>query len=62
MTQTVQGKELQVARRRQGRYPKGFRRMAVEQLKRCENIAALSKELGVHRRPSYKSRDQLDPC
>jgi transposase-like protein len=50
-----------VARRRKGRYPNEFRRMAVERLKRCENIVALSEELGVHRRLLYKWRDQLDP-
>ena len=50
-----------MARRRKGRYPNEFRRMAVEQLKRYENIVALSEELGVHRRLLYKWRDQLDP-
>ena len=35
--------------------------MAVERLKGCGNILALSKELGVHRRLLYKWRDQLDP-
>jgi transposase-like protein len=35
--------------------------VAVERLKRCENIVALSEELGVHRRLLYKWRDQLDP-
>ena len=50
-----------MARRRKGRYPNEFRRMAVERLKRCENIVALSEELGVHRRLLYKWRDQLDP-
>ena len=44
-----------------GRYPNEFRRMAVERLKRCDNIVALSQELGVHRRLLYKWRDQLDP-
>jgi transposase-like protein len=57
----VQGKELQVAKKRMGRYPKEFRRMAVEKLKGCDNIVALSQELGVHRRLLYKWRDQLDP-
>ena len=57
----MQGKELQVAKRRVGRYANEFRRMAVERLKRCENIVALSEELGVHRRLLYKWRDQLDP-
>jgi transposase-like protein len=50
-----------VARRRKGRYPNEFRRMAVERLKRYENIVGLSEELGVHRRLLYKWRDQLDP-
>ena len=50
-----------MARKRKGRYPNEFRRMAVERLKRCENIVALSEELGVHRRLLYKWRDQLDP-
>jgi len=58
----VQGKELQVAKKRVGRYPKEFRRMAVERLKKCDNIVALSRELGVHRRLLYKWRDQLDPA
>jgi transposase-like protein len=35
--------------------------MAVERLKSCDNIVALSHELGVHRRLLYKWRDQLDP-
>ena len=35
--------------------------MAVEQLKTCDNIVALSKELGVHRRLLYKWRDQCAP-
>jgi transposase len=59
----VQGKELQVAKRRKtrvGRYPKEFRRLAVERLKSCDNIVALSRELGVHRRLLYKWRDELE--
>jgi transposase len=35
--------------------------MAVERLKSCDNIVALSKELGVHRRLLYKWRDQFAP-
>jgi len=58
----MQGKELQVAKKRAvGRYPKAFRKMAVERLNSCENIVALSKELGVHRRLLYKWRDELEP-
>jgi len=44
-----------------GRYPQAFRKMAVERLKGCDNIVALSAELGVHRRLLYKWRDQLEP-
>jgi transposase-like protein len=58
----VQGKGLRVAKKRGvDRYPKGFRKMAVERLKSCDNIVALSEELGVHRRLLYKWRDQLEP-
>jgi transposase-like protein len=57
----MQRKELQVAKKRVGRYPKEFRRMAVERLKNCDNILALSRERGVHRRLLYKWRDQLEP-
>jgi|SRR5262245_2187095 len=35
--------------------------MAVERLRSCDNIVALSKELGVHRRLLYKWRDELAP-
>ena len=57
----MQGKELQVGKRRVGRWSQEFRRMAVERLKTCDNIVALSKELGVHRRLLYKWRDQFAP-
>ena len=50
-----------MAKKRVGRYPKQFRRMAVERLKSCDNITELAQELGVHRRLLYKWRDQLDP-
>jgi transposase-like protein len=54
--------KLRVAKKRViGRYPKAFRKMAVERLKRSDNIVALSQELGVHRRLLYKWRDQLEP-
>jgi transposase-like protein len=58
----MQGKGLQVAKKRAvGRYPKAFRKMAVERLKGCDNIVALAEELGVHRRLLYKWRDQMEP-
>ena len=49
-------------KKRVGRYPKEFRRIAVERLKNCDNIVALAQELGVHRRLLYKWREQLDPA
>jgi len=54
------GKELQVPKRRVGRYPDEVRRMAVERFRACKNIVALPRELGVHRRLLYKWRDQFD--
>ena len=48
-------------KRTTGRYPQAFRKMAVERRKGCDNIVALSAELGVHRRLLYKWRDQLEP-
>ena len=46
-------------KRRVGRYPKSFRQMAVQRLKSCENIVALSEELGVHRRLLYEKIRKL---
>jgi transposase-like protein len=34
--------------------------MGVERLKACDNIVALSRELGVHRRLLYLWRDRFD--
>ena len=48
-------------KRDSGTYPRAFRKMAVERMKSCDNIVALSEELGVHRRLLYKWRDQLEP-
>jgi len=36
--------------------------MAVDRLRRCENVVVLSEELGVHRRLLYKWRQQLEPA
>src|SRR3979490_340083 len=38
-----------------------FRRMVVERMKRCHNITALARELGLDRKQMYTWRDQLDP-
>jgi len=56
----LQGKGLQVAKKRLRRHTQAFRRMAVERLKACDNIVALSRELGVHRRLLYQWRDQAE--
>ena len=47
--------------RRVGKFPKAFWQMAVARLKQCDNISALAKELGVHRRLLYTWRDKLEP-
>jgi transposase-like protein len=60
----LQGKELRVAKKRVGGYQRHtpeFRKMAVERLKSCDNVLALAKELGVHRRLLYNWRDRLEP-
>ncbi len=51
-----------MAKQRVGKFPKAFRQYAVERLKQCENIVALSKEWGVHRRLLYRWRAQLEPA
>jgi transposase-like protein len=50
-----------MAKRRVGRYPKAFKQRAVERLNQCENIVALSQELGVSRRLLYTWREKLEP-
>jgi transposase-like protein len=51
-----------VAKKRVGKFPTSFRQYAVARLKQCDNIVALSEELGVHRRLLYTWRDQLEPA
>ena len=51
-----------MAKKRVGKFPKEFRQYAVERMKQCDDIVALSKELGVHRRLLYRWRDQLEPA
>jgi transposase-like protein len=50
-----------VEKKRVGRHPIEFRRMVVERMKRCNNITALAKELGLERKLMYTWREQLDP-
>jgi hypothetical protein len=49
-----------VERKRGERYIQKFRCQTVERLNACENILRLSREVGIHRRLLYKSRDQLE--
>ena len=50
-----------MGKKRVARYSLKFRRIAVERMKGCNNIATLAKELGVERKSLYLWRDQLDP-
>ena len=49
-----------MVKKRLRRHTKEFRRRAVERLQSCDNIVALSQELGVHRRLLYQWRDQSE--
>ena len=49
-----------MAKKRLRQHPAEFRKMAVERLKGCDNIVALSKELGVHRRLLYKWLEEAE--
>jgi len=43
-----------------GRFTKAYRFMAVERMKRGEDVSALSRELGVSRQTLYTWRDQAE--
>jgi transposase-like protein len=49
-----------VERKKGQRYGNEFRRQAVERMNTCDNIVALSQELGVHRRLLYVWRGRFD--
>jgi len=46
-------------KKRVNKYPKAFRLMALERMKKCESVSALAKELGVHRTVLYHWKNQL---
>jgi transposase len=50
-----------VARRRVGKYPEAFRRIALERMKTCASVTALAKELGVDRTLLYRWQRNMDP-
>jgi transposase-like protein len=54
---TVSGKGTTVKRKR---YSRKFQRMAVEQMRTCEDVGELARELGVTRRCLYKWRTKLE--
>jgi len=49
-----------MAKRRVGRYPIEFRRMAVARMSSSDNISALAEELGIDRDLLYRWRGQLE--
>ena len=50
-----------MAKRRVGKYPEAFRRMALERMKDSPNVTALAEELGVDRTVLYHWQRNLDP-
>jgi transposase-like protein len=49
-----------VERKKGQRYSTEFRRQAFEQMKSCDNVLGLSRELGVPRRLLYNWRDRFE--
>jgi len=50
---------LRVDHKRRERYSKEFRQQAVERMNACDNIARLSREIGVARHLLYHWRDRI---
>ena len=50
-----------MAKRRVGKYPEAFRRMALERMKNCASVTALAEELGVDRTVLYHWQRNMDP-
>ena len=46
-------------RKRVNKYPRAFKLMAMERMKKCENVCELAKELGVERSVLYHWRNHL---
>ena len=60
MFTTLCREEVQLAKRRVGKYPLSFRQMAVERMKDCPSVSALAKELGIDRSNLYEWQRQLE--
>ncbi len=50
-----------MGKRRVYKFPEEYRKMALERLKSCESVTALSKELGIHRGLLYRWRNRREP-
>ena len=50
-----------MGKRRVYKFPEEYRRMALERLKSCPSVTALSKELGIHRGLLYRWRNRMEP-
>jgi len=48
-----------VGKKRVGKYPEAFRRMALERMKDCANVCALARELGIDRTVLYHCTGRL---
>ena len=49
-----------MAKRRVGKYPEAFRKMALERMKDCASVTALAEELGVDRTVLYHWQRNTD--
>jgi transposase-like protein len=52
--------EVTKKKRTVNKFPKAFRKMAMERLKSCGSVTELAQELGVHRTLLYKWREQME--
>jgi len=50
-----------VSKKRVSKYPLAFRRMALERLKTCASVTALSQELGIDRTLLYRWQNLMEP-
>ena len=46
-------------KKRVNKYPRAFKLMAMERMKKCENVSELAKELGIDRTVLYHWRNHL---
>src|SRR5580658_2847542 len=60
MMHTWRERSRKVERKKGQRYSNEFRRQAFEQMKSCDNVLGLSRELGIPRRLLYNWRDRFE--